>query len=130
MGMARYYPPVAMGELMANWAAPQHVLMALGYYALILLAAPALLRGWLGARLVAAGQMAFTNYIATSVVLAALFMAGGGAVWPDRSCRANGHRAVGLGRDAGFERALAGAFSPRSAGMAVAIAGRAPGITL
>lgn len=78
---ARHYPPVAMGELMANWAAPQHVLMALGYYALILLAAPSLLRGWLGARLVAAGQMAFTNYIATSVVLATLFYGWGAGLF-------------------------------------------------
>jgi len=69
----RHYPAVAMGELMANWAAPQHVLMALAYYALMLLAAPWLLRQGLGARLVAAGRMAFTNYIMTSVVLAALF---------------------------------------------------------
>jgi len=70
---ARHFPPVAMGELMANWAAPQHVLIALAYYALMLLAAPWLLRGWLGARLVAAGRMAFTNYLMTSLVLAALF---------------------------------------------------------
>ena len=69
----RHYPPVAMGEWMANWAAPQHLLMAMAYYALMLLAAPRLLGGWLGARLVAAGQMAFTNYIMTSLVLAALF---------------------------------------------------------
>lgn len=78
---ARHFPPVAMGELMANWAAPQHVLMALGFYALMLLAAPRLLRGWLGVRLVAAGRMAFTNYIMTSVVLAALFYGWGAGLF-------------------------------------------------
>ncbi|WDF74097.1 DUF418 domain-containing protein [Novosphingobium sp. KACC 22771] len=78
LGMAwwaweRHFPPVAMGELMANWAAPQHLLLALAYYALMLLAAPCLLRSGLGARMVAAGRMAFSNYILTSVALSVLF---------------------------------------------------------
>ncbi|MBN9145579.1 uncharacterized protein J2X73_003843 [Novosphingobium sp. 1748] len=74
---ARHFPPVAMGELMANWAAPQHLLLALAYYALMLLAAPCLLRSWLGERLVAAGRMAFSNYILTSVALSVLFYRAG-----------------------------------------------------
>jgi uncharacterized protein len=47
--------------------------MALGYAALLVLATPRLAQTWLGRRLTAAGRMAFTNYIACTVMMTALF---------------------------------------------------------
>lgn len=69
----RDFPPEAM-QLMINHAlAFPHLVMALGYAALLVLAAPALLAGWLGKRLEAAGRMALSNYIGTSLVMTGLF---------------------------------------------------------
>jgi uncharacterized protein len=48
-------------------------LLAIAYAALLMLAAPALLATRFGALLSAAGRMAFTNYIATSLVMTAIF---------------------------------------------------------
>jgi len=50
-----------------------HLFMALGYAAALVMAAPALLASWPGRRLVAAGRMAFSNYIATTIVMTGLF---------------------------------------------------------
>lgn len=69
----RHFPPVAMNALLAGGLALPHLLMALGYAALLMLAAPRLLATRLGTRLAAAGRMAFTNYIATSLVMTAIF---------------------------------------------------------
>lgn len=69
----RHFPPVAMNALIASWLALPHLLMALGYAALLMLAMPRLLASRLGDRLSAAGRMAFTNYIATSLVMTAVF---------------------------------------------------------
>lgn len=66
----RHFPAIAMPDLMAYWAGPEHLLIALGLYAALVLAAPRLLAGWLGQRLAAAGQMAFSNYLGTSMLLA------------------------------------------------------------
>jgi uncharacterized protein len=70
---ARHFPPQAMSEAALYWTAPAHLAMALGYAALLVLATPRLARSWLGRRLVAAGRMAFTNYIACTVMMTALF---------------------------------------------------------
>ncbi|MFT4025895.1 MAG: DUF418 domain-containing protein [Novosphingobium sp.] len=82
----RHFPPVAMNALLAGWLALPHLLMALAYAALLMLAAPRLLESRLGTRLGAAGRMAFTNYIATSLVMTAAFYGWGlglfGAVAP------------------------------------------------
>lgn len=69
----RHFPPVAMNALIASWLALPHLLMALGYAALLMLAMPRLLATRLGIRLSAAGRMAFTNYIATTLVMTAIF---------------------------------------------------------
>ncbi len=71
--MAAGWPAAAMRMAVGYALGWPHLLMALGYAALLVLAAPLLLRGWQGRRLEAAGQMAFSNYIATSVVMTALF---------------------------------------------------------
>lgn len=70
---SRHFPPVAMNALLASGMAVPHLLLALAYAALLMLAAPRLLRSRLGARLSAAGRMAFSNYIATSLVMTAIF---------------------------------------------------------
>jgi uncharacterized protein len=68
-----HFPPVLMLHALASGLALPHLLMGLGYAALIVLAGPALLRSALGQRLVAAGRMAFSNYIGMTVVMTALF---------------------------------------------------------
>lgn len=69
----RDFPPRAMGAALLYWLAVPHLLMALGYAALLALAAPRLARTRIGARLAAAGRMAFSNYIGTSIVMTAIF---------------------------------------------------------
>jgi uncharacterized protein len=73
----RHFPPVAMNALLASWLAWPHVLLALANAALLMLALPRLLGsglwGRVGARLSAAGRMAFTNYIATTVIMTTVF---------------------------------------------------------
>jgi len=71
--MAAGWPAAAMRMAVSYALGWPHLLMALGYAALLVLAAPRLLASGLGRRLEAAGQMAFSNYIATSVVMTALF---------------------------------------------------------
>jgi len=70
---ARHFPPLAMPDLMAYWAQGEHLLMALGLYAALVLAAPRLLSTTLGQSLSAAGRMAFTNYLGTSAIMCAIF---------------------------------------------------------
>lgn len=69
----RHFPPVAMNALLGGWMAFPHVLLAMAYAALLMLTAPRLLHTRLGALLSAAGRMAFTNYIAMSLVMTAAF---------------------------------------------------------
>jgi uncharacterized protein len=67
------YPEFAMQLAVHFLLGFPHLLMALGYAALLMLAAPKVLTGSLGRRLEAAGRMAFSNYIATSLVMTAVF---------------------------------------------------------
>jgi uncharacterized protein len=69
----RHFPPQAMGAIISYWAGPAHVLMAMGYAAVIMLLAPQILATALGQRLAAAGRMAFTNYLGTTIAMTALF---------------------------------------------------------
>lgn len=69
----RHFPPVLMLQGLASGLALPHLLMGLGYAAALVLAGPRLLRSALGQRLVAAGRMAFSNYIGMTVVMTALF---------------------------------------------------------
>ncbi len=70
---SRHFPPVLMMMALAYGLAIPHLLMMLGYAALLVLAAPRLAATRLGARIVAAGRMAFTNYLATSLLMTFLF---------------------------------------------------------
>lgn len=69
----RSFPMAAMNDLLLYGLALPHLLMALGYAALLVLASPGLAQTRLGARLIAAGRMAFSNYIATSLLMTAIF---------------------------------------------------------
>ncbi len=67
------YPESTMRFALTYGLALPHLAMGLGYAALLVLLAPRLLRSALGQRLAAAGRMAFSNYIGTSLVMTALF---------------------------------------------------------
>ncbi|HEX8055013.1 MAG TPA: DUF418 domain-containing protein [Novosphingobium sp.] len=69
----RHFPPRGMSIALLYATALPHLLMALAYAALLVLIAPRLAPTWLGRRLIAAGRMAFTNYIATTVLMTAIF---------------------------------------------------------
>ena len=66
------YPEMAMHFALSYGLVLPHLALALGYAALLVLAAPRLLRTTLGQQLEAAGRMAFSNYLATSLILTAL----------------------------------------------------------
>lgn len=69
---SRQYPEIATRFAMEFAGVLPHTAMALGYAALLVLAAPRLLRWVPGQMLEAAGRMAFSNYLGTSLVMAAL----------------------------------------------------------
>ncbi|MCB5426169.1 DUF418 domain-containing protein [Altererythrobacter sp. CC-YST694] len=74
--------PYWLTRFVADFAAPlPHLAMVLGLAALLTLCAPRAVTGWLGARLAAAGRMAFTNYIATSLVMMLVFRHWAGGLW-------------------------------------------------
>ena len=67
-----HYPEVTMRFALSYGLALPHLAMALGYAGLLVLAAPRLLRTVPGQMLEAAGRMAFSNYLCTSLVMSAL----------------------------------------------------------
>jgi uncharacterized protein len=69
----RHFPIAAMDASIRYGLAPVHALMALGYAALLVLAARRLAATGLGKRVAAAGQMAFSNYIGMSLVMTGVF---------------------------------------------------------
>jgi uncharacterized protein len=70
---SRGYPEMAMRMAIGFGLGFAHLATALGYAALLVLATRPLLATWLGQRLEAAGRMAFSNYLGTSLVMTALF---------------------------------------------------------
>lgn len=69
----RHFPPIAMAMLLGEGLWPAHLLTALGYAALLVGFAPRLVPTRGGQRIVAAGRVAFSNYIASSLIMCALF---------------------------------------------------------
>lgn len=69
----RGFPPVTMLAYLLDWTALPHLLMGMGYIAALMLVAPWLLTTRPGERLVAAGRMAFSNYLGTSLVMTFIF---------------------------------------------------------
>lgn len=70
---ANHFPPLAMAQWLAYWSAVPHVLMALGYAAALVLGAPRFAPTALGRHLSAAGRVAFSNYLLTTLAMTALF---------------------------------------------------------
>ncbi|MDG2005451.1 MAG: DUF418 domain-containing protein [Novosphingobium sp.] len=67
------FPIRAMESAFVTWTAIPHLLMAIGYAAVLVLVSPALTASAPGRWLAAAGRMAFSNYIATSLVMTTIF---------------------------------------------------------
>lgn len=69
----RHFPPVLMVQGMAYALALPHLLMALGYAAALIPLAPRAARTPPGRRLIAAGRMAFSNYLGMTLVMTFAF---------------------------------------------------------
>ena len=70
---SRHFPFAIMLLAINHGLSVPHLLMALGCGAAIMLAAPRLLASRIGVRIAAAGRMAFSNYIGTSLLMTTLF---------------------------------------------------------
>lgn len=71
--LANSFPPHLTMFMFNGPAAFPRLAMILGLAALLSISATKAAQGWLGERLVAAGRMAFSNYILTSVVMMLVF---------------------------------------------------------
>ena len=71
--MARGFAPYLTSFVFNGASAPLRLPMIVGMTALLALWAPRAATGWLGERVVAAGRMAFSNYIGTSLLMALVF---------------------------------------------------------
>jgi len=67
------YPEVAMRFAINYGLSFAHLAMALGYAAMLVLAARRLAASQIGKSLIAAGRMAFSNYLGTSLLMCGLF---------------------------------------------------------
>lgn len=84
----RHFPPLTMHAALVWGLAMPHLLCGCGYAGVLVLATPRLAPTALGRRLTAAGRMAFSNYILTSLVMTFIFYGWGldlfGTVGPAR----------------------------------------------
>ena len=71
--MGRGFPPYLSQFVASDAAQLPRLAMILGYAVLLAQWAPRAAAGWVGSRLVAAGRMAFSNYIGTSVAMMLVF---------------------------------------------------------
>ncbi len=69
----RGYPELTMQLALGYALGFPHLLIALGYMAMLVMFAPRLLATRLGQRLEAAGKAAFTNYLGSTVLMTAIF---------------------------------------------------------
>lgn len=67
------FAPMTMTAALMYWAAVPHLLMAMGYAAIFVLAANRIARTAAGRLLSAAGRMALSNYLGTTMVMTAIF---------------------------------------------------------
>jgi uncharacterized protein len=81
----RDFPPRAMFGVLNDAMAMPHLLMALGYAAIFMLAWPRLSATAAGRRLAAAGRCAFTNYLGTTMLMSAIFAGWGLGLGPELS---------------------------------------------
>lgn len=74
--------PLMLTQLVFNGVSGfLHLPMILGLAALLSLWAPTASQGWLGRRFVAAGRMAFSNYLGTSLVMMLVFQGWAGGLF-------------------------------------------------
>ena len=78
---SRGFPPFLSRFVSDDATQIPHLVAVLGYAALLTAWAPGLAGGWLGTRLVAAGRMAFSNYIGTSLVMMLVFRSWAGGLF-------------------------------------------------
>jgi uncharacterized protein len=78
--MGHGFPPRAMFAIVGTLSAPEHLIMALAYAAALVLLWPRLSSTGIGRALAAAGRCAFTNYLGSTAVMAAIF-SGWGLGW-------------------------------------------------
>lgn len=71
--MPHQFPELAMRLAISYGLAFPHLLMALGYAALLVLLAPRVLNHRLGKRIEAAGKVALSNYLGSTVMMCAVF---------------------------------------------------------
>lgn len=79
--MQRGFAPQITTFAFNGAAAPLRLPMILGLTALLAGCAPRAAGGWLGDRLVAAGRMAFSNYVGTSLVMTLVFQGWAGGLF-------------------------------------------------
>ena len=77
----RGFPPYLTQLMFNGLSGFPRIAMALGMAALLVLWAPRAGQGWLGSRFVAAGRMAFSNYVGTSVVMLFVFQGWAGGLY-------------------------------------------------
>ena len=80
-GVARDFPPFLTQFLFNGASAFPRFAMMLGIAALLVLWAPRAAESWLGSRFVAAGRMAFSNYVGTSLVMMLVFQGWAGGFY-------------------------------------------------
>lgn len=80
-GVARDFPPFLTQFLFNGASTFPRLAMMLGIAALLVLWAPRAAQGWLGSRFVAAGRMAFSNYVGTSLVMMLVFQGWAGGLY-------------------------------------------------
>ncbi|MFC4254505.1 DUF418 domain-containing protein [Altererythrobacter xixiisoli] len=71
--MAERFPPFLTDLALFGLSAFPRLPMVIGAAALLVWLTPLVQQGWLGGRIIAAGRMAFSNYIGTSLVMVLLF---------------------------------------------------------
>ncbi len=81
LAMARGFPPYLTSFLFVTAAPLPSLMMMLGYAALLVLLAGRMEQTAIGRKIAAAGRMAFTNYIATSLVLMLIFQGWAGGLY-------------------------------------------------
>jgi uncharacterized protein len=79
--LARDFPPFLTQFVFNGPSAFPRLAMVLGLASLLALWAPGAARGWLGGRFVAAGRMAFSNYLGTSVLMVLVFQGWAGGLY-------------------------------------------------
>jgi uncharacterized protein len=79
--LVKGFPPFLSRFVADDATQIPHLQKIVGYAALLTAWAPKLAGGWLGERLVAAGRMAFSNYIGTSLVMMLVFRSWAGGLF-------------------------------------------------